>query len=195
MAYPEVAWGTSYEDMIRLDSEALGLADEGDALIEDLHGEVEAALANHPELADATVLFSYIDPADFSQIGFYTSLDTRPGFLASLGLPLPTIVEEESAGTDSFYLTVSSEEADRFARRRRVRDLRRAGRRDHRPAAGRPAPLADPGHRRGPHRDPRELHAARRIGEPVAPLHRLGNRRVLRPPRKRPRADPLERHR
>jgi iron complex transport system substrate-binding protein len=115
VAYPEVAWGTSYEDMIRLDSEAIGLADEGDALIEDLNAEVDAALANHPALADATALFSYIDPADFSQIGFYTALDTRPGFLAGLGLPLPTIVEEESAGSDAFYLSVSSEEADRFA--------------------------------------------------------------------------------
>ena len=114
VAYPEVAWGTSYQDMIRLNSAALGLADEGDALIEELQGEVDAALANHPELADSTVLFSYIDPSDFSQIGFYTSLDTRPGFLASLGLPLPTVVEEESDG-EMFYTSVSAEQADRFA--------------------------------------------------------------------------------
>ena len=60
------------------------------------------------------MLFSYIDPTDLSQIGFYTSLDTRPGFLTSLGLPQPAVVEEESAGTDQFYVSVSSEEADRF---------------------------------------------------------------------------------
>jgi iron complex transport system substrate-binding protein len=114
VAYPEVAWGTSYEDMIRLNSQALGLAEEGDALIEELHGEVDAALANHPELADASVLFSYIDPSDFSQIGFYTSLDTRPGFLESLGLPVPTVVAEESDGVQ-FYTSVSAEQADRFA--------------------------------------------------------------------------------
>ena len=36
-------------------------------------------------------------------------------FLASLGLPTPAVVDEESDGTDAFYLTVSSEEADRFA--------------------------------------------------------------------------------
>jgi len=114
VAYPEVAWGTSYEDMIRLNSQALGLAEEGDALIEELHGEVDAALANHPELADASVLFSYIDPSDFSQIGFYTSLDTRPGFLESLGLPVPAIVAEESDGVQ-FYTSVSAEQADRFA--------------------------------------------------------------------------------
>jgi len=115
VAYPDVAWGTSYEDMIRLNSAAIGLAPEGDQLIEDLNAEVQTALADHPALADSSVLFSYIDPADFSQIGFYTALDTRPGFLNSLGLPEPTIVADESAGTDLFYVTVSSEEADRFA--------------------------------------------------------------------------------
>ena len=115
VAYPDVAWGTSYEDMIRLNSAAIGLAPEGDQLIEDLNAEVQTALADHPALADSNVLFSYIDPADFSQIGFYTALDTRPGFLNSLGLPEPAIVADESAGTDLFYVTVSSEEADRFA--------------------------------------------------------------------------------
>ena len=114
VAYPGEAWGTSYEDMIRLDSAALGLADEGDALIDELHGQVESALADHPELADAKVLFSYIDPSDFSQIGFYTTLDTRPGFLKDLGLPVPQVVADESEGTSEFYTTVSSEEADRF---------------------------------------------------------------------------------
>lgn len=114
VAYPDLAWATSYQDMIRLDSAALGLADEGDALIDDLQDEVDAALANYPELADSSVLFSYIDPADFSQIDFYTSHDTRPSFLADLGLPLPAIVEEESAKSDGFYVTTSAEQAERF---------------------------------------------------------------------------------
>jgi iron complex transport system substrate-binding protein len=115
VAYPETAWGTSYEDMVRLSSTALGLAAEGEALIDDLHAEVDAALAAQPALADATVLFAYIDPNDLSQIGFYTSHDTRPGFLESLGMPTPAIVEQESAGTDGFYVTVSAEQADQFA--------------------------------------------------------------------------------
>ncbi|WP_238707091.1 iron-siderophore ABC transporter substrate-binding protein [Microbacterium lushaniae] len=115
VAYPDVAWATSYQDMIRMNSQALGLAAEGDALVDDLEAEVDAALAENPALADATVLFSYIDPTDLSSIGFYTSHDTRPGFLVDHGLPMPSIVEEESAGTEEFYVTVSSEEADRFA--------------------------------------------------------------------------------
>lgn len=115
VAYPEVAWGTSYEDMIRMNSAALGLSAEGDELIDELHETVSASLENYPELDGARVLFSYIDPSDFSQIGFYTSHDTRPGFLESIGFPVPEIVAEESAATEEFYTSVSAEEADRFA--------------------------------------------------------------------------------
>jgi len=115
VAYPDVPWGTSYEDMIRLNATAIGLADEGDALVEDLRGQVRSALDAQEGLAGATVLFSYLDPADLSQIGFYTSHDTRPGFLESLGMPAPTVVTEESAKTEEFYTTVSAEQADRFA--------------------------------------------------------------------------------
>ncbi len=115
VAYPEVAWGTSLEDMIRLDATALGLAEEGEELIERLHAEIDAALDANSAIADERILFSWLDASDFSQIGFYTIHDTRPGFLASLGLPVPAIVAEESARTDAFYTTVSAEQADRFA--------------------------------------------------------------------------------
>lgn len=114
VAYPEVAWGTSMQDMIRLNSAALGLASEGDALIEELDGVIDDAVAKHPELRDTKVLFAFIDPMDLSQVGFYTSHDTRPGFLESIGFPTPEVVQAESAGTTGFYVTVSSELADRF---------------------------------------------------------------------------------
>jgi iron complex transport system substrate-binding protein len=115
VAFPEVAWGTSWQDMVRLNSKALGLSAQGDALIAELESDVDEALAAYPQLQDAKVLFSYIDPKDFSQVGFYTSHDTRPGFLEELGLPVPAVVEEASAGTQEFYTTVSAEQADAFA--------------------------------------------------------------------------------
>lgn len=113
VAYPDVAWGTSVEDMIEMNSEALGLEKEGDALIEQLDADAEAALAEHPALKDAKVLFGYFDMSDLSKIGYYTAADTRPGYLRELGLPLPQIVED-SADSDQFYLEVSAEEAQRF---------------------------------------------------------------------------------
>lgn len=114
VAFPEVPWGTSLEDMITLNATALGLADEGDALIDDLHVQADAALEAHPALAEAKPLFAYFDPSDVSQIGYYTAIDPRPGYLHSLGLPLPQVVEEND-DTDKFNLTVSAEEGDQLA--------------------------------------------------------------------------------
>lgn len=114
VAYPDVPWGTSLEDMVTLNATALGLADEGDALIDDLHAQADAALEEHPALAEAKPLFAYFDPSDVSQIGYYTAIDPRPGYLHSLGLPLPQVVEENS-DTDKFNLTVSAEEGDQLA--------------------------------------------------------------------------------
>ncbi|MEV8250108.1 iron-siderophore ABC transporter substrate-binding protein [Microbacterium sp. NPDC076768] len=113
VAYPEVAWGTSVDDMIAMNSKALGLEAEGETLIEDLQAEAEAALEVNSALKDKKVLFSYIDPTDLSQIGFYTAIDTRPGYLHDLGLPFPSIVEENK-DSDQFYLSVSAEEAQKF---------------------------------------------------------------------------------
>lgn len=113
VAFPEVKWGTSLDDMIEMDSRALGLEKEGEALIDQLHADAEKALEAHSVLKDKKVLFSYIDPTDLSQIGYYTAIDTRPGYLHDLGLPFPSIVEENK-DSDEFYLTVSSEEAQKF---------------------------------------------------------------------------------
>lgn len=114
VAYPEVAWGTSLDDMIEMNSKALGLESEGDALIEELHADADAALEANSVLADKKVMFAFVDPTDLSQIGYYTAIDTRPGYLASIGMPMPALVEE-NADSDQFYLSVSAEEADKFA--------------------------------------------------------------------------------
>ncbi|MEZ5378560.1 MAG: iron-siderophore ABC transporter substrate-binding protein [Acidimicrobiales bacterium] len=113
--YPEVAWGTSVHDMIAINAEAMGMADEGAALIAELEAIVAEAFSGHAELEGKKVVFSYIDPADTSQIGFYTTHDTRPGFLMELGIQTPDVVAERSAGTEAFYDTISAEQADLFA--------------------------------------------------------------------------------
>lgn len=115
VAYPEVAWGTSVQEMITISSTALGMAAEGEQLLADLTDEVLGALGNYPELQGKNIIFTYIDPTDLSQIGFYTSHDTRPGFLIDVGLGEPAIVAQESANTTDFYVQVSSELADQFS--------------------------------------------------------------------------------
>ena len=185
IAYPDVAWGTSVQDMVRMNSEALGLADEGEQLVEDLDAKTAESLAEHPELAGKSIMFTYIDPTNLSQVGFYTTHDTRPGFLADVGMTMPQLVVDASAETEEFYVTRSAEEARRLPGRRHLRDLRRRGRRAPGHHHHRPGALADPGRQGRARRDPRGLDTARGVGQPVAALDRVGHRRLPRTARRR----------
>lgn len=116
VAYPELAWSTSLQDMIRLNSRALGLAEEGEQLIKELDQQIADALDQYPQLAGKSVMFSWFETTgDLSQIGFYTTHDSRPGFLANVGFTTPAIVAERSAASQSFFETISAEQADLFA--------------------------------------------------------------------------------
>ncbi|MET2718098.1 iron-siderophore ABC transporter substrate-binding protein [Streptomyces harbinensis] len=115
VAYPEAPWATSWRDIIKLNSEAIGLGAEGEALIADLEGEIAATVAGYPQLTDKTVMFmTHIDPTDVSQVGFYTAHDTRTLFFEDLGLTIPGSIAEASEGTDQFALTQSAEQAELF---------------------------------------------------------------------------------
>ncbi|EGD56392.1 iron-siderophore ABC transporter substrate-binding protein [Gordonia neofelifaecis] len=114
VAYPTTPWGTSWEDMVRRNSQAIGLQADGEKLVGTLTGQVNEALDRHAELKGRKVMFAYLDPTDLSKIGFYTSHDTRQGFLESVGLKAPQEVAAKSAGSDEFYVEESAEEAERF---------------------------------------------------------------------------------
>lgn len=114
VAYPDIAWATTVQDMITISSTAMGMAEEGEQLVADLDEQVQAAYADHPELDGKSIMFSYIDPTDLSQVGFYTTHDTRPGFLADMGMTMPDVVTEASAETEEFYVTRSAEDLDAF---------------------------------------------------------------------------------
>lgn len=110
VAFPDAAWATSVQDMIRVNSAAMGMAAEGEELVAELEEDARDDFAEHPQLDGAKVLFTYIDPKDMSQIGFYTANDTRPGFLDWLGTDAPAVVAADTS--DSFYTTISAEKAD-----------------------------------------------------------------------------------
>ncbi len=115
VAYPDIAWGTDWRTMVELNSAALGLAEDGRALIEEIDAEIASAVEARPALEGTTALFTSIDPTDLSQIGFYTTMDPRAAFFDELGMEHATAVAEGSADTDQFWLTRSAEEADAFA--------------------------------------------------------------------------------
>lgn len=114
VAYPELAWATSLQDMIEMSSRAMGIPAEGEQLIAELEADIDAAFDQHPELDGKGAMFAYIDPNDLSTVGFYTTHDTRAAFLAQAGLEVPSLVAERSADSDSFYETISAEEGDQL---------------------------------------------------------------------------------
>jgi iron complex transport system substrate-binding protein len=115
VAYPKLAWGTSMADMIKINSRAIGLAAEGERLVSDLDRTVARSFARYPNLAGKKALFTWIDPANLSQVGFYTTHDPRAGFLAAVGMATPRVVAEKSAGSTTFWETISAEQVDQLS--------------------------------------------------------------------------------
>ena len=115
VAYPDVPWTTSMEEMVEMNAEAIGKEDEGEKLVDDLDKQTEKALSKYPDLKDKKVLFTaFGGTTDASKIGFFTTEDPRMGFLAEHGLGTPDIVEKNSKGAKQFWVEVSAEKPEEF---------------------------------------------------------------------------------
>lgn len=114
VAYPDVPWGATLQEMILINSKAMGLEDEGKQFLADLEEEITATFAGYQQLVGKKVWFGYIDPSDLSQIGYYTTHDSRPAFTSSVGMATPQLIAEKSAEVDGYY-TISAEQAYQLA--------------------------------------------------------------------------------
>jgi iron complex transport system substrate-binding protein len=116
VAYPTTAWSTPWRDWIKLESKALGLSAQGDALITEIDGQMKAEVAKYPALAGKSAMFmTHVDETDLSKFSFYTTHDTRGAYFADLGLTTPPSIAELSGTTDQFALSVSAEQVDKLA--------------------------------------------------------------------------------
>jgi iron complex transport system substrate-binding protein len=116
VAYPEIAWGTSWRDTISQNALGMGMADEGAELIAELETEIADTAAEYPSLADKRVMFlTHVDEADLSQVSFYTTHDTRTMFFDDLGMTSAPSIIEASKATDQYSLKQSAEQADAFS--------------------------------------------------------------------------------
>jgi len=114
--FPEIAWGTSWRDMITTNATGMGMVSEGEALIAELEAEIEDAVAAHPAIAGKNVMFlTHVDTTDLSEVSFYTAHDTRTMFFEDLGMTIAPSVVAASEETDGFSSTVSAEQADAFS--------------------------------------------------------------------------------
>lgn len=114
VAYPESAWATDWRDMIRLNSAGLGMAEEGEALISRIEGEIARTVEGHAELKGKSAMFvTHLDVTNLSVINFYTGNDTRVKFFNDLGLVSPRSVQEATK-PGQFAASISSEQVDAF---------------------------------------------------------------------------------
>ncbi|AXG81724.1 iron-siderophore ABC transporter substrate-binding protein [Streptomyces paludis] len=115
VAYPDAAWATPWREIIRLNSEAIGLADEGEKLIGEVEGDIAKTVAKYPQLKGKSAMFmTHVDINDVSEVGYYTAHDTRTLFFEDLGLTMPKSIAKASEGTKKFALTQSAERIDAF---------------------------------------------------------------------------------
>ena len=113
--FPEIAWGTSWRDLITTNATAMGMAAEGEDLIFELETAIEEAASAHPSIAGKNVMFlTHVDTTDLSEVSFYTAHDTRTMFFEDLGMMIAPSVVAASEDTSEFSATVSAEQADTF---------------------------------------------------------------------------------
>jgi iron complex transport system substrate-binding protein len=114
IAYPEAPWSTDWRETIRLNSQGLGMASEGEALISEIEGKIAAEVAKYPELKGKTAMFvTHLDATNLSLVNFYTTQDTRVRFFQDLGLAMPKSVTEASS-SGSYAGSISAERVDDF---------------------------------------------------------------------------------
>lgn len=114
VAYPDIPWYTPWRDSIRIDSEALGMADEGEALVADLDQKITDATADITSFEGKTAAFFYVNPADLSTISIYATGDSRTAFLGDLGFDAPQLALDTTK-SGAFYADIAAENADVLA--------------------------------------------------------------------------------
>jgi iron complex transport system substrate-binding protein len=112
VAFPEVAWGTTWQETITINGTALGLQTEAEALVTDLEGQISDAVAGYDNLGNGQgAAFAWFDVNDLSSVGFYTMVDPRQVFYSEqAGFTVPEAVT--AAGTDEFLTSIAAEAVD-----------------------------------------------------------------------------------
>ncbi|CAL9650689.1 Fe(3+)-citrate-binding protein YfmC [Streptomyces sp. enrichment culture] len=88
-------------------AKALGKAEEGERMVEDIEGKLEAAGKEHPEFAGKTaVVLSWYE----NSVAPFTSTDVRGRLVSGLGFTYRTEIDEVADG--SFYTKLSPERID-----------------------------------------------------------------------------------
>lgn len=110
VAYPELAWGTPWEESVRIIGKAIGRPDEAEKIVKETNNLIDEAVAKYPKIKGKTAAWASISPTDTSKIDIYTSNDLRAQMLTRFGLETADIVTKHSDG-ERFFFSLSAEKA------------------------------------------------------------------------------------
>ena len=114
VAYPETAWGTSWEDVTLITGKALGLSAQAQQLVDDTYAYVEEKAAEYPSIAGKSFVYGNMGDGSTS-FNIYTVTDSRVLFLSSLGMvPSDFVKNLEPDATNTYFVPVSYELANQI---------------------------------------------------------------------------------
>lgn len=112
VAYPELAWGTSWQDSTKLIGQAMGKPAEAEQLVADTEQKIADTAKKYPELEGTTAAWASFAATDLSTFSLYTTTDNRPRMLEDLGMVNAPVIGELSKDASNFMVEVSAEKAD-----------------------------------------------------------------------------------
>ena len=112
IAYPEVAYGTPWQESTRLIGEALGRSNAAEELVHETEQTIAARAAEHPALDGTTFIYGNLEPASGAGVNIYTAADNRPRFLEQLGMVQAPVVTDNTEDDSAFYMEWSPERAE-----------------------------------------------------------------------------------
>lgn len=112
VAYPELAYGTPWQDSTAMIGKALGKEAEAAELIAETESVIKEKAGEYPQIQGKTFIYGNLEPASAEGVNVYTANDNRPRFLSAIGMKLAPVVENLSKGSSEFYLPWSSEKAN-----------------------------------------------------------------------------------
>lgn len=106
VAYPDEPWATPWREIVTITGQALGYADEAQALLSDIDADLAARAADNPEFAGRTVAFVWDTAGTFY---VWNENDPRVEVLLDLGFVNAPAVDALDTGETSFSFSLSYE--------------------------------------------------------------------------------------
>lgn len=112
IAFPETAYGTSWQDSTTMIGAALGKSAAAKDLIATTEKTITDQAKKYPQIAGKTFIYGNLQPGKGEGVNVYLSGDNRPKFLSSIGMILAPVVVKAEKGVKDFFLLWSAEKAN-----------------------------------------------------------------------------------